>query len=554
MRTFKSAVKAILSLLLVSASTLSSTFSVLAITDVPGSGEDVVEPINLEEDSAVLPSSPDSETATSSDTITSSETTTSSQKIAIRAINPGYNLPAGKNSGELIELINLTDDELDISGLSIVYISKPTSASPDGKETILYTFPKSSTFIGDVILLRYASSPESIINAQDLTYDVTSLAMAGSLKLVVQDEENNEEIVLDSVCWLGGEDCLPIFSTTVKSRSYTTIFRDDETGERAHVPEYNSLFDPARPGLLIQPEADILDDDVQDSDSQDVESQESEAQNNSQNLTPVCSGLRFTEFLTYYVDDPSEQFIEIYNSSHVEILLDNCRLRYKNKIYPLSSAALSLKPDSYFTLYPPLTLTKDPSSANKYELLDVNDEIVDSFSLPHGQKKSTSLALMGENPDGSSLWKITYSPTPGERNSYQEFRNCPTGKVINELTGNCVNAATVESVLKDCGEGKYRNPLTGRCKSYDSDADSEPTPCKEGYERNPETNRCRKIKENNGADYPLVPITDTSDNTSFIAVWALVGVICLGLAYVLFQFRRDIYYSCRRLLGKFRRN
>lgn len=539
MRTFKSAAKAMLFLLLVSASIVSSTLSALATTGVSVSGEDVVEPINLEEDSAVLLSSPDLETATYS------------QAIAIRAINPGYTLPAGKNSGELIELVNLTDDELDISGLSIVYVSKPTTASPSGKETVLYAFPDGSSFIGDAILLRYASSPEANVGAQDLTYDAASLAMSGSLKLVLSSPGEDEDIVLDSVCWLGGEDCLPIFSTTVKSRSYTTILRDDESGEYTHVSEYTSLFNPEKPGLYVPPEQDMSSSEERlEEDTDDASSASSGDQAPLSQTAPVCTGLRFTEFLTYYVDDSSEQFIEIHNSSHVEIPLEKCRLSYKNKTYPLSSTPLSLKPDSYFAFYPPLTLTKDPSFINKYELLDVDDEIVDSFSLPHGQKKSTSLALMGENPDGSSLWQITYTPSPGQPNIYQEFRSCPAGKIINESTGNCVNAATVEPVLKDCGAGKYRNPLTGRCKAYESDSESEPAPCQEGYERNPETNRCRKIKENNGADYPLVPITATNDNTSFVAIWALVGVIGLGLAYILFQFRRDIYYFFRHLLNK----
>lgn len=505
------------------------------------SGEDVVEPSNLEEDYAVLPSSPDHETAKIA------------QEIAIRAINPGYNLPAGKNSGELIELVNLTDDELDLSGLSIVYISKPTSASPAGKETTLYTFPENASFIGDVILLRYASSPEATPGAQDLTYDAASLAMSGSLKIVKDDPETLEEIVLDSVCWLGGEDCLPIFSTTVKSRSYTTIMRDDETGEYSHVSEFISLYNPERSGLYLEPLKEDLESDEPKADEYEEGSIKEAIEDpveKAVEATPVCTGLRFSEFLTYYTDDPSEQFIEFYNSSSKSIPLDQCRLKYKNKTYFLSSIPVTLAAGSYFAFYPPLTLTKDPSSVNVYEIIDINDELVDSFSLPHGQKKSTSLSLMGEGSDGSSIWQITYTPTPGLANVYQEFRTCPVGKIINESTGNCVNAATLETVIKDCGEGKYRNPATGRCKSYESDSSSELAPCAEGYERNPETNRCRKIKENNGADYPLVPITGTEDQTSFVAVWALVGVIGLGLVYVIFQFRRDIYYFFRRLLNK----
>ena len=144
---------------------------------------------------------------------------------------------------------------------------------------------------------------------------------------------------------------------------------------------------------------------------------------------------------------------------------------------------------------------------------------------------------------------MTFHPTPGEPNIPQEFKTCPAGKVINETTGNCVNATTLSSLLKDCGEGKYRNPETGRCKSYNN-SDDDSKECKEGYERNPETGRCRKIKDNSGADYPVIPITGVEERSSFIAIWAIAGVAVVGIGYVLYQFRKEIWYLCRRITGK----
>lgn len=505
MRTFQLSIKAILFPLLVLAFNISSGVSALDINSIPVSGEDTEEPLSLEEDSAVLPSSPDPETA-------------KEPQIAIRAISPGYNLPAGKNSGELIELVNLSDDDFDLSGISLIYISKPTAASPEGKATVLYAFPNGATFVGDTILLRYYSSPEAADGVQDLTYDAVSLAMSGSLKLVRNTPETTEEEILNSVCWLGGEECLPIFSTTVKSRSYTTIVLDDETGEYIHVKEYEPTYDPENPGLYIPPEIES-----------DNETDKPSAPNKREPTTstnPVCEGLEFSEILTYYSDSPTEQFIELYNSSAQIIPLDQCRLRYKNKTYSLSLASEMLAPNSYYIYRPTVTLTKNPTSANLYELVDANDSVVDSLSFPHGQKKSASYALTGREADGSKLWQVTFSPTPGTTNSYQEFRSCPEGKIINPLTGNCVK---------------------------DSDDDDGLAPCQEGYERNPETGRCRKIKQNNGADYPLVPITDTEDSTTFVALGALLGVLGLGLLYILFQFRRDIYYFICRLLRLQRR-
>ena len=552
MRTLQSALRAILFLLLVLALNIPSTSFALDIADNSVSGEIIEEPLSLEEDSAVLPSSPDSETAIVL------------PRIAIHAINPGYNLPAGKNSGELIELANLSDDELDLSNISLVYISKPTASSPDGKATTLYSFPDGSSFVGGTILLRYISSPEASEGNQDLVYD-TSIAMEGSLRLTYHDPTTNTEEVLSSVCWLGGEDCLPVFSTTVKSRQYTTILFDLETGEYFHASDYVPFHDSEKPGLYIPPlveqddESDIV---SASSDSDATNPSPNTATNTSLDTasqiaqvtkSPVCTGLEFSEILSYYSEDKSEQFIEFYNSSSTPIPLNECRLRYKNKDYYLSVTPIMLAPNSYFAFYPSVTLTKNPTTSNLYEILDVSDEIIDSLELPHGQKKSTSFALMGKNSDGSNLWQITYSLSPNQPNVFQEFRTCPVGKVINVATGNCVNVTTLETVIKDCGEGKYRNPATGRCKSYDSSASSEPEPCKEGYERNPETNRCRKIKQNNGTDYPLVPVTDIEDSKSFVALGAIIAVLALGALYVIFQFRRDIYYFLRHLIAKIKK-
>ena len=174
---------------------------------------------------------------------------------------------------------------------------------------------------------------------------------------------------------------------------------------------------------------------------------------------------------------------------------------------------------------------------------------VATLAYPHGQKKSTSYAFFGYNSDGSENWQVTFSPTPGGPNVRQEYKVCPAGKVLNESTDNCVNATTMKTTLKDCGEGKIRNPETGRCKSVNDNLNDQ-TPCKEGYERNPETGRCRKIKDNSGADYPVIPVTGIEEQSSFIALWAIGGVVAIGGFYVVFQFRSEIIYFLPKALGK----
>ena len=487
--------------------------------------------------------------------------------IAIKAINPGYTTGAGKKSGELIELIKLSDNEVSLGNLAIIYTAKPSTADSLGKSTILYRFPEGSKFIGSSILLRFRSAPEATEGSADLFYDA-SLAMAGSLALVqtssdldpstipANSELTNFGEVINSVCWFGGEECLPVFSTTVKSRSYTTIVRNQETGLYDHVISYTPEYNADYPGLFIPPTAEQMPDSGLVPDSNDSSSNASSSNSASNKSSPIfdvskgsqCQGLIFSEILSYYDTDYSEQFIEFYNSASDIIALQGCHIKYKNKYYPLVTSAENISPSEYFVFRPEFRLTKNPGTENTLELYDVNGAVVAKLSYPHGQKKSASYALINYNTDGTDNWQITYAVTPGEANIYQEYKSCPAGKVINESTGNCVNASTISNKLSDCPAGKYRNPLTGRCKSITDSDDT--TECIEGYERNPETNRCRKIKNNNGTEYPVVPITGVAEQSTFIALWAIGGITLIGFGYVIFQFRKEIYYFFRKTLFK----
>lgn len=289
--------------------------------------------------------------------------------------------------------------------------------------------------------------------------------------------------IIDSVCWTGKEGCFAAFN----SASPTTLVRDDKTFEFLHLESYEPKYDSSN----------YHEDSVQDE-------------------TPPkqCQNLEFSEILSYYESSQSEQFIEIHNPTADQVLLNDCQIRYKNKTYKLSGIAM---PDSYWTYYPTaFALTKNPTSSNKIELLDTDDSIVDVLEYGNGQKKSTSYAQIGHDETGQEIWKSTYSITPGEPNNFQQYRNCPEGKYINTETGNCVNVTIIEE--KTCQEGYYLNPATGRCK---------------------------KLTINEGADYALVPET-FQEEKSFVALYALIGVILIGVAYIIFQFRHEI----KRLFDK----
>ena len=416
-------------------------------------------------------------------------------EIYIKAINPGYTIDKINNVGEMIEIGRKTSDApISLADFSIGY----TNSS--GNYSILFEFPENSWFVGETLLLRLASSPESEL--ANMTYTKT-IAMKASLSLNRQGE------TIDTACWNGKENCAKEF----KSSNPTTLVRNLTTGEFEHVPSehYSPIFAVS---------------------NYKVESNDTEEDKPSQ--PSQCRGLVFNEILSYYESFKTEQFIELYNNSAEQILIDGCKLKYKNKTYILSGI---LGAEGYIAYYPSelgFNITKNPANSNTIELIDTDDVVIDKLTYPNGQRKATSYAFIGFDQAGEEIWKVTYSPTPGAANNYQEFKTCEVGKVLNQATGNCVKATSVSE--KVCKEGYYLNILTGRCRKKTTTTTKT---CKEGYYLNPETGRCRKITENHGADYSLQP-QNYQEHSSFIALYAILGVIGLGLAYLIYEFRREI--------------
>ena len=68
---------------------------------------------------------------------------------------------------------------------------------------------------------------------------------------------------------------------------------------------------------------------------------------------------------------------------------------------------------------------------------------------------------------------------------------------------------------------------------------------------NPETGRCRKIVENKGADYSLKP-EEYEEKSSFVAIYAVLGVLGIGLGYLIYEFRREIAKLFGKVFRRFR--
>lgn len=421
-------------------------------------------------------------------------------EIYIKAVNPGYTEDGKSNVGEMIEIARKNPDALPISlaGATVGY----TNSS--GNSVVLYEFPENSWMSGESILLRLASSPESEL--ANISYSKT-IAFKASISLM-----RNEEII-DSLCWTSKDGCYKEF----KSANPTSLVRNLETNEFEHLINYEPIYHEAN--YYVE-----------------------EKEEDGYGKTSQCKGLVFTEVLSYYETLKSEQFIELHNTNSEQLLMNGCKIKYKNKTYDLNGI---IKPDGYFAYYPiDFSLTKNPNNSNTIEIIDANGDVIDKMSYPNGQRKATSYALIGYDGDGKEIWKTTYAPTPGEPNNYQEYKTCESGKVINKETGNCVKVTSVSERI--CKEGQYLNLLTGRCKKIET---SKAKTCKEGYYYNPNTNRCRKIKENNGANYDLKPET-FEEKSSFIAIYAILGVILVGAIYIIYEFRHQIAKHFRKVFRR----
>lgn len=424
--------------------------------------------------------------------------------LYIRAVNPGYKIDGINNVGEMIEISrsNGSDAPISLAGIAVGY----TNSS--GNYSTLLEFPENSFLTGETIILRLASSPNSELAA--VNYSKT-LAMKAGIDLRRGDE------VVDAVCWTSKNDCYSEF----KSTTPTTLVRNLETGEFEHVYGYEAKYEAG---------------------SYYVE-QTKEEEGYGMVLSQ-CRGLEISEILSYYETVQTEQFIELHNTTAEQMKIDGCAIRYKNKNHVLSG---TIKADGYSVYYPrDFRLTKNPKNGNLLELIDTDGQKIDSLTYPNGQRKGTAYALIGYDKNGKKIWRTTYAPTPGEPNNYQEFKTCEAGKAINEATGNCVKVT--EAKTKICKEGQYLNILTGRCRKITTTKEKT---CKEGYYLNPETNRCRKIRDNTGADYDLAP-ENYEEKSSFAALYAVLGVVAVGLGYLVYEFRHEIQKLWRKVCRRFR--
>ncbi len=300
--------------------------------------------------------------------------------------------------------------------------------------------------------------------------------------------------------------------------------------------------------------------------------------------------------------DTGNEFIELYNASDDEVLLDYYQLKIDTKLYafPIGSRIAAGK---YRVFSDTELKAVFANTAGKVlELVGRNGVQVSLLPLYANAPDDQSWALI------NGTWQYTNRPTPGAANlesllgsgstdnpaltacpegkyrnpetnrckSYEEssLAPCSAGQERNPETNRCRNAVAATASLAACKEGQYRNPLTNRCKSIEAELASL-TPCKAGQERNPETNRCRKItttsslqscaegQERNpatnrcrkiasatppAAAFPVESVGDTA--STFTAWWVLGGAVALGVGYAGWEYRREVGAFARRIFSR----
>lgn len=468
------------------------------------------------------------------------------------AVNAGYKDDGSAQNYDFIELERIVEDYLELSSFRIIYTNSAGNVSGE------ISFAENLRMLGNRLVLGASVSPQySSADGSYYLYDFGSSGIASTAGML---ELYHGEDKIDEICW-GKLECDNSYA------KFATKFEDNYSLKRCSkecLDGVDFTMEKYYPDINFESIAELPSD------------EESEVVS----VSPSCNGVKITEVYSYYQTNASEQFIELYNPTDVSILLDSCRVVYKNSVYPLFG---ELVPGDYYAYQDvALSLTKNPVSTNTISVIDLDGTVVDSIDYPNGQKRGTSYALFDANTE-LAFWRQTYQPTPSSANIYQEFQTCPEDKIINPATGNCVKKveASAEESVVICPEGKYLNPLTNRCKKieaatvltpckdgYERNPDTNrcrkienttaSTECKEGYERNPETNRCRKIRENTGelADYAPMPVEDSEEYHNpkiFIAISTIAVTAIASISYVIYQYRLEIRKAIKAFSSKFRK-
>lgn len=500
-----------------------------------------------------------------------------------------------KSSEELLEIHNLSSDDMDLTGWSLAYApagstSWSTFAEFKSVETDIgwrFVLPASASYL--------LGTNEMVAAHKDLEVDQRFSAKLANKEGRIGIFDADSQLT-GGLAWGAGTLSVEGNPATMGSngglierrlqesgeyqntKDNQADFQDGELRQTYKIGQVQDLFDTCLnlPGIV----AEVPDGWYRDDDTGMCDDAPPRVKNS-------CEGLRLTEVGA----NLDRQFIELHNSTETVIELGGCKLKTKKASVSYTFEDETLAAGDYRVVYvddTDLTLIKTTSDV-VYLLSE--DETTEVDSTDYEKLSSgTSWALVGAD------WKQTYTVTPGRPNVYQQYlpcdaeyvRNTDTGrcnKIVlanqpepcaanqfrNPATGRCKlvaaastltpcrqgqyrspetnrcrNLVTASSTLVPCKAGQERNPETNRCRSIAATA-STLKPCQPGQERNPDTNRCRKIQSTTavaGASFPVEKVKEGTD--AFVGWWALGGVLFFGLAYAGWEWRHEI----SRIIGR----
>ncbi len=218
-------------------------------------------------------------------------------------------------------------------------------------------------------------------------------------------------------------------------------------------------------------------------------------------VIPIMQPLKLSEVLPNAAGvDDGKEFIEIFHPGVESVDLADYYLKIgKNAEKQYAIPSKQLLPGGYMALWDSELGFSLLNTTTRVELYFYDATLVDEIIPYQSPKDDISWALIDD------MWQFTNSVTPGSKNiaSVEEFETespqlesaalgpCPEGKYRHPLTNRCRTIESDASVLAACDADEYRNPDTNRCRKI-TQAFAGLEPCEVGYERNPETNRCRK--------------------------------------------------------------
>lgn len=528
--------------------------------------------------------------------------------LYIKGVNPGYEIDGVLNVGEMIEIRKNSDSPFLLAGTTVGY----TNSS--GNYSVLFEFPENSWMTGEVILLRLASSPSSELAAENYTKTLAykgglTIEIEGEIvdELCWLGVEGcYKGFSSDNPTTLVRNDETGLFEHLV---DYEPVYSEDAY----QIINESEEDDGSEDGEDEGDEENGGGESDEDGDGKDGDEGNIDEAGDEEDLEQ-CEGLHISELLSYYDEAKEEQFIEFYNANENEVDLSKCKLRYKNKIYELKGMIQNhsyyiYKPDGFVLTKNPtkfntveiideigrvISKVDYPNGQKKntsYAWSGYDEEGVEVWEITYeptpGEKnvikkhkdcdegkefdESTQKCVEKKeevektckegyylNPETNRCKKIEVEYEKTCKEGYylneetgrcrkvvvEEEKVCKEGYYLNPETNRCKKIATTE--VKTCKEGYYINPETNRCKKIEVE---EEKTCKEGYYLNEETGRCKKIKENTGAEYEIVP-EEYEEKSSFVGLYAVVGVVGVGIIYLIYEYRKEIGKFVRKVFRR----